>query len=114
VRQVTYAIHADGFVISRFRDALAWPVLEYVEIGMGGVERSTGCTYEKGDFRGPTNCHLERFPVHSCHEWNQLRWTKKIPNRLKNLHRQFWGMPLLPEPPHDDPRQGRLAWPRPH
>ena len=91
---VLYAVHQEsGVVSSRLKQEIALPVLEFEQIGMGGLETSTGITYALHDFRGPTNHHLEKFSVHDIHDWKQLKWTKKIPLELKNLHRAFWGLP---------------------
>jgi hypothetical protein len=73
-------------VISRVGSEVAIPVLDFEAIGQGG------------DFRGPMNYNLEKFPVNSLAPvWREYRWTKKVPARLKNKHRQFWGFSLLPE-----------------
>lgn len=95
-RFITYAVHDEGFIVSRVGNELAWPVLDFGGIGMGGTERSTGKAFEKGNFTGPTNYDLEKVQVHSCREWRSLRWTKKIPTVNKNEHRVFWGMKPLP------------------
>ena len=29
--------------------------------------------------------------------YNSVKWTRKIPTELKNIHRKFWGMKPLPE-----------------
>jgi len=84
MKHITYAIDEDGIVVSRVGSELAWPVLDYDAIGMGG------------DFRGPMLYHLERVTVGSAtHEMRSFKWTKKIPCRLKNRHRKFWGMKPL-------------------
>lgn len=82
-RTIRYAIHRDeGTVISQVGDAVAWPVLDYEQIG------------QDGDFTQPFTYTLERCPVLSVGaEWRRLRWTRKIPVELKNVHRAFWGMP---------------------
>jgi len=85
---ITYAINReDGLVVSRVGSQLAWPVVQYDQIG------------EKGNFNGPINIKLENIPVTSVgQEWGLLRWTKKIPVVLKNQHRKHWGFSLLPVP----------------
>lgn len=89
-RIITYCIDQDGIVYSRVASEVAIPVLDYEAIGNGGNG------FEKGDFRGPMLYNLEKFPVHSLsHGWAGLKWTKKIPVKLKNKHRKFWGMPPL-------------------
>ena len=82
-----YAINKeDGFVVSRVGNEVAWPVLHYDRIG------------RDGDFTGPTEYELEKMPVLSLAScWSQLKWTKKIPTRIKNLHRTFWGFKSLKE-----------------
>ena len=111
MRSITYAIYTgdDGvFVVSRVGNDIAWPVLDFKGIGLGGLERTTGRMFRKGNFHGPTNYDLERFPVHSISaEWKQLRWTKKVPLKTKNAHRRFWGMRLL-KPAQMTPEQRRL------
>jgi hypothetical protein len=87
---IQYAIHKDdGLVISRVGNEVAWPVLEYEKIGAGG------------DFTQPLTYTLEKFPVLTIRggDWQRLRWTKKIPRDIKNLHRAFWGLPALEGPP---------------
>jgi hypothetical protein len=91
-KTITYAIdREDGLVISRVGDELAWPILDFAGIGQGGNG------FAKGDFRGPMNYKLEKIPVYeagaSAHA--NLRWTKKIPIKIKNRHRRFWGIKPL-------------------
>ena len=100
-RYITYARHSDGYVISRMGSELAWPILEFAEIGMGGLEKYTGKIFEKGDFQGPTNFHLEKVSVYGCREWSSLTWTKKIILATKNEHRTFWGLSALREKAED-------------
>lgn len=99
---ITYAIYDaedDGpFVVSRVDNKVAWPVLDFAGIGMGGLEKSTGTVYEKGDFRGPTNYDLQAILLHEIKAgWLSLKWTRKIAVSLKNKHREFWGMKPLKE-----------------
>lgn len=84
-RVIHYAIHKDeGTIISRVGSEVAWPVLDYAAIGTDG------------DFTQPFRYDLETMPVLSIgHEWGRLRWTKKIPIAIKNLHRAYWGFPAL-------------------
>ena len=90
-RIITYAVHREnGAVISRVGSYLAWPVLDYATIGRGGGG------YQPGDFRGPMKYRLEKTPLTSVgSQWVMLKWTKKIPLRLKNRHRRFWGFSPL-------------------
>lgn len=93
-RIITYAVDEEtGMVVSRVDSELAVPVLDFAAIGMGGDG------FEVGDFRGPTRVNLERMDVYSIGTgWRYLRWTKKVPVELKNLHRAFWGFKPLSVP----------------
>lgn len=89
-RIITYAVDEDGIVVSRVGSDVAIPVLDFEAIGQGG------------DFTGPMKYDLEKFPVTAlAPNWGQLRWTKKIPVRLKNAHRTFWGFKPLKDQEHD-------------
>lgn len=79
-RIIRYAIHKDdGIVVSQVGDKIAWPILEY------------DAMLPENNFA--TQYHLESIPVVSVgREWVRLKWTRKIPIRLKNMHREFWGM----------------------
>lgn len=96
MKRLTYGIDRDGYLISRMSghrrgdDDLCIPVLDYDAIGQGG------------DFTGPLTYHLEQFPLttilaDSINWWHGIVWTKKIPVRMKNQHRAFWGMKPLRE-----------------
>jgi len=79
VKNITYAIHTDGYVVSRVGRDIAWPVLDYK--GM-----TPGNNYQM-------IYNLERMSVFGIGpEWDLLKWTKKIPIEVKNEHRAFWGM----------------------
>lgn len=39
--------------------------------------------------------NLEIFDIYSAYQGTNLVWTRKIPNFIKNLHREFWGMKPL-------------------
>jgi hypothetical protein len=84
-RIITYAIHKDdGVVISKVGHEVAWPVLDFVAIG------------KDGDFSKPLTYNLEKMETLSIgHEWQRLKWTKKIPTEIKNVHRKFWGFKPL-------------------
>jgi len=86
-RIITYAVDRDnGLVYSRVGDKVAFPVLQYERIGKGG------------DFTQPLEYELEADSVSSlAYYWPMLRWTKKVPVALKNLHRVYWGMKPLGE-----------------
>jgi len=85
MRHITYAVHGrDGLVISRVGSELAWPILDYDAIG------------KDGDFTSPLQYKLKTIPVHEAiREWAMLKWTRKIPIEIKNLHRAYWGMKPL-------------------
>jgi hypothetical protein len=87
-KTITYAIHPDGYTVSRVGSEVAWPVLEYDKIGRGG------------DFTRPFSYKLKKSPVLSAlgRDWNELAWTKKLPVEIKNIHRAFWGLKPLSEP----------------
>jgi hypothetical protein len=94
-RIITYGIQPDGTVISRVGGEIAFPVLDFGAIGQGGDG------YAPGDFRGPTRYNLEKYPIHPYFRegeftYPEVRWTRKIPVTLKNLHRVFWGFRPLP------------------
>jgi hypothetical protein len=88
MKQITYAVSKDdGLVYSRVGSEIAIPVLQFDRIG------------RNGDFTQPLEYELEKCRVLELADyWPRLRWTKKIPVRTKNLHRQFWGMRPLPGP----------------
>lgn len=84
-----YGVDDSGLVWSRVTDApamgaqcVAVPVLEYEKIGQGG------------DFSKPLTYRLERMDITALIH-APLRWTRKIPLHIKNVHRQFWGMKPL-------------------
>ena len=86
MRTITYAINKNtGLVWSRIGSETAFPVLDY-----------NGMT-PKNNFE--THYNLEKANVLSvgC-EWDYLHWTKKIPEKIKNKHRKFWGFPELKKP----------------
>lgn len=105
-RIIMYAVLPSGQVVSRVGNEMAWPVLDFEAIGMGGKDKhpNTGeesqVTYPKGNFYGPTRYDLQTFTVGEVapSDWQQLRWTKKIPREVKNYHRAFWGMKPLKGP----------------
>lgn len=83
IKNITYAIHSDGYVISRVGSDVAWPILDYD--GMK-PENNFAMKY-----------FLEKMSVHAIsREWDSLKWTKKIPVEVKNYHREFWGFKPLP------------------
>lgn len=79
-RVITYALHSDGYVVSRVGSEVAWPVLQYDKMT---PETGFSPVWE-----------LERMPVLDVSvvsDWRSLRWTKKIPLGVKQVHRRFWG-----------------------
>ena len=101
MKTIQYAISAEGIIYSRVDSEVAVPVLDYEKIGEGG------------SFNKPLEYNLERFPVFALagREYNSLRWTRKIPLEIKNLHRAFWSLPPLSPAPLQ--REGQLATGRP-
>jgi len=88
--RITYAVAPDGLVVSRVENQLAWPILNYAAYAKTSAA--------SGDFRGPFTYSLAKVPVFDVgREWDSLRWTKKIPVAMKNLHREFWGFKPLKE-----------------
>lgn len=84
MKNITYAIDVDtNLVISRVDDEVAWPILDY-----------EGMLPENNY---AMNYNLEKISVSSlsARNWNGLKWTKKIPVDVKNLHRRFWGFKEL-------------------
>jgi len=84
MKNITYAVDMEtGLVYSRVGSEVAVPVLDYD--GM----------VPENNFK--TNYNLEKMYVLSLSisQWNCLKWTKKIPKDIKNLHRKFWGFKLL-------------------
>ena len=89
-RVITYGIEKEtGLVYSRVGSECAGPVLDFEAIGTGGDG------FEPGDFNGPTRYHLEKMSVYAVYPY--CTWTKKIPVKIKNLHREFWGFKPLKE-----------------
>jgi len=84
MRNITYAIDLEtGLVVSRVGSELAWPILDYE--GML-PENNYAMNY----------C-LEKISVSSVagYYWSLLKWTRKIPLEIKNIHRRFWGFKEL-------------------
>jgi hypothetical protein len=63
-------------------DKIAIPILDYDRIGEGG------------DFTGPLTYHLEAMGIDALFH-ARLKWTRKAPSAVKDMHRAFWGMPPL-------------------
>jgi hypothetical protein len=78
MRTIQYGIDRDtGLVWSRIGSQVAVPVLQYDKMT---PENNFTPSYE-----------LEKMDVIG-HAYNCVRWTRKIPTVIKNLHRKFWGM----------------------
>ena len=83
-RTIQYAIdRSTNLVVSRVDREYAWPILDY-----DGMK-------PENNFK--TQYNLEKIPVGhlSGDEYDNLEWTRKIPTRIKNYHRKFWGMKPL-------------------
>jgi hypothetical protein len=81
-RTIQYAIHPDGYSVSRVGREVAWPVLDFE-----GMKPEN--SYEM-------NYNYEKMSVHSVgREWCILKWTKKLCIEDKNFHRKLWGMKTL-------------------
>ena len=87
---VTYALDCDtGQWWSRVeghpsagRQKVAVPIMDYEAIGEGG------------NFSKPLVYHLGSMSIEALLHAN-LRWTRKAPSAVKDMHRAFWGMPPL-------------------
>ena len=80
---ITYAVDPDGLVVSRLGNEYAWPVLDW------------DAMTPDNNFR--PKYHLEKFLAVSLFLTFTLRQTRRVPTAIKNLHREFWGMPPLKE-----------------
>ena len=84
MKTIQYAVNMEtGLVWSRFGSEIAFPVLAFNQMTPEN-NFTAPLILEKGDvfdMRGRV--------------WEGLKWTKKIPKAIKNLHRQFWGMKPL-------------------
>lgn len=79
----------EGEVYGRADGEISFRVLDYEKTGEGG------------DFSKPLEYHLEKGDVFSlAHQLSlpDVERTRKIPNKIKNEHREFWGFPPLDEP----------------
>lgn len=81
MKTIQYGIEDEtGLIISRVNNEVAWPILQYQDMM---PSNNFKFTYK-----------LEKFSVFSI-MLNNITWTKKISNRIKNIHREFWGFKLL-------------------
>jgi hypothetical protein len=80
MKSIRYGIDREtGLAWSRVGSQVALPVLQYNQMGPGD------------NFK--TKYALEKFNViELMGSYGLIKWTRKIPVRLKNLHREFWGM----------------------
>lgn len=80
-KRIQYAIDLElGMVWSKYENQLAIPILDFA--GM------------KPENNWQMNYNLEKCSIDNIRH-AQLKWTRKIPIEIKNLHRQFWGMKSL-------------------
>lgn len=79
-RTIGYMIDDAGFVYSRVGSEVAVPVLEWDKM------------IPENQYQ--TSYHLEKFSIFDLIGTTVTK-TKKIPLRLKNKHRKFWGMKPL-------------------
>ena len=78
MRTIQYAIDSEtGLTVSRVGSDLAYFVLDYENM------------LPENNFR-PTY-YLDKMTVFGWHSWSALKWTRKLPKVLKNIHRKFWG-----------------------
>ena len=87
-RTIQYGVDSDtGLVVSRVGSEVAWPVLNYDAM--------------IPDNNFAAHYHLERFALLAVASGIRaaIRWTRNVPISIKNRHREFWGMRLLPEGP---------------
>jgi len=81
MRTIRYGIDLDtGLVISRVENQAAVPILDYSAIT------------PENDFA--VGYYLEKMSVFELRR-HTIKWTRKIPKRIKNKHRKFWGFEEL-------------------
>ncbi len=69
-------------VVSRVGSELAWPILDYDNM--------------LPENHYTMNYSLKKTQVFAASSvWYILKWTRRIPKEIKNIHRKFWGFPLL-------------------
>lgn len=83
IRTIQYAIDTEtGLVISRVGSELAWPILDFENM------------LPENNY--VMNYYLEKMTVFSAASyWYLLKWTRKIPKEIKNIHRKFWNFKAL-------------------
>lgn len=83
MRTITYAKDlGTGYVCSRVGDEMCIPIIDFSDMG------------PEDNFA--IKSHLERIPFLDVVLHVNLLHTRKIPREIKNEHRAFWGMRLLP------------------
>jgi hypothetical protein len=85
-RTIQYGVDWEtGLVWSRVGSMIALPVLQFDKM--------------VSDDNFKTKYELEKFDVIQLvgSAYNAVKWTRKIPFQIKNLHREFWGMKPLGE-----------------
>jgi len=82
-RIILYGVNrSDGTVVSRVGSEVAWPILDWDAMQ---PENNFSTRYD-----------LEKVDVLSIGtEYRYIKWTKKIPVEVKNIHREFWGFKPL-------------------
>ena len=82
MRTIQYAIDINtGLIVSRVDTELGCYVVDYENMNI------------KNGYSA--KAFLVRIPILHTTFWDSLRWTKKIPKEIKNIHRNFWGFPAL-------------------
>lgn len=84
MRTIQYAINLEtGLVWSRVKSEIAFPVLDYDKMA------------PENNFTAPLI--LEKAPIFymAGRVWEGLKWTRKIPKEIKNIHREFWGFKII-------------------
>lgn len=87
MKTIQYAIDRNtGLVFSKYLEhgsiiGVAIPVLDFEHM--------------KPENNFETIYNLEVFTIYEAYQGTDLVWTRKIPNSIKNLHREFWGMKPL-------------------
>lgn len=83
MKTIQYAIETNtGMVVSRVEDKIYHPVLDFD--GM------------KPENNWEIKYYFEEMPVTVLFGvYHYYKWTRKIPNKIKNFHRKHWGFKLL-------------------
>ena len=83
-RRIRYGIDQEtGYTVSHVGDEVAFHVVDYEQIDLttpGASER-------------PVPAHLEKTELWCVAGMlGSIRWTRKLPAAVKNVHRKFWGL----------------------